>query len=109
MKHTSGYLKRTLSAVMAFIMAFGVLSSAGIIGLIASAADGTRGDRPLYEGAYWQFYDDGELVFTGETIYFISEDDFDHWKDPKSLEVFGDRVSSITIAPSVKRSCPHSV
>ena len=103
MKHTSGYLKRTLSAVMAFIMAFGVLSSAGIIGLIASAADGTRGDRPLYEGAYWQFYDDGELVFTGETIYFISEDDFDHWKDPKSLEVFGDRVSSITIAPSVKK------
>ena len=47
MKHTSLYLKRTLSAVMAFIMVFGVFSSAGIIGLVARAADGARAERAV--------------------------------------------------------------
>ncbi len=102
MKHTSAYLKKTLSIVMALIMVFGAFSSAGIIGLIASAADGTRGDKALFEGSYWQFYDDGELVFTGNTMLSVNESETNYWRDPKSLENFGDRVTSITIAPSVK-------
>ena len=104
MKHTSGYLKKTLSAVMAFIMAFGAFSSAGIIGLIASAADDIRGDRPLYEdkNGEWKFYDDGELVFIGSSISPVDAEDTKHWRDVDTQEDFTGRITSVTVAPSVR-------
>ena len=109
MKHTSKYLKKALSAVMAFIMVFGAFSSAGIIGLVASAADDIRGDKPLYEAknGEWKFYDDGELVFIGDkdnkyTVSSVDPADTKHWRDINTQEDFTGRVTSITIAPSVK-------
>ncbi len=97
MKSTNtSHLKRALCMVMAVLLTFGVFFNAAFV---VNAADERKG-TPAHSSPYWDYYDDGEIIFTGE-IKAIGENEIP-WTNG-DLEDISGNIKSITIANNVKK------
>ncbi len=92
-------LKSVLSLALALIMVFGAVPAANFAGLIASAVD-VREGTPTVSKGYWEYYDDGEIVFKGQTIKALTDADVTPWTDKDGANIV-DSISSVTIANTV--------
>ena len=92
------HAKSLLAFVLAVLMLLSACPLSGFIGLIAAAEDKREG-APAFGGAYWDYFEDGEIRFnsnilpqspTGPVI----------WKDPAGMDVT-DYIKTITITKGV--------